>query len=79
VRALDPELVWLAHQHEPWRPRTSEASRRRALSRRVACNEGSCRRSREAARRQVSGAVRLARSDSDRVFGTGAGCRGGSD
>jgi len=22
VRALDPELVWLAHEHEPWRPRT---------------------------------------------------------
>jgi hypothetical protein len=22
VRALDPELVWLAHAHEPWRPRT---------------------------------------------------------
>jgi len=21
-RALDPELVWLAHEHEPWRPRT---------------------------------------------------------
>ncbi|MEO7421564.1 MAG: MBL fold metallo-hydrolase [Ornithinibacter sp.] len=21
VHALDPELVWLAHQHEPWRPR----------------------------------------------------------
>jgi N-acyl homoserine lactone hydrolase len=20
VRALDPELVWLSHQHEPWRP-----------------------------------------------------------
>jgi N-acyl homoserine lactone hydrolase len=20
VRALDPELAWLAHQHEPWRP-----------------------------------------------------------
>ncbi len=20
VRALDPELVWLAHAHEPWRP-----------------------------------------------------------
>jgi N-acyl homoserine lactone hydrolase len=20
VRALDPELVWLTHQHEPWRP-----------------------------------------------------------
>jgi N-acyl homoserine lactone hydrolase len=20
VRALDPELVWLAHTHEPWRP-----------------------------------------------------------
>jgi N-acyl homoserine lactone hydrolase len=23
VRALDPELVWLSHQHEPWRPRTN--------------------------------------------------------
>src|SRR5262245_6566488 len=23
VRALDPELVWLAHEHEPWRPRVS--------------------------------------------------------
>ena len=23
VRALDPELVWLAHQHEPWRPPAS--------------------------------------------------------
>ena len=22
VRAPDPELVWLAHEHEPWRPRT---------------------------------------------------------
>jgi N-acyl homoserine lactone hydrolase len=22
VRALDPELVWLAHEHEPWRPST---------------------------------------------------------
>ena len=22
VRALDPELVWLAHEHEPWRSRT---------------------------------------------------------
>jgi N-acyl homoserine lactone hydrolase len=22
VRALDPELVWLAHEHQPWRPRT---------------------------------------------------------
>jgi hypothetical protein len=22
VRALDPELVWLAHEHEPWQPRT---------------------------------------------------------
>jgi N-acyl homoserine lactone hydrolase len=22
VRALDPELVWLAHRHEPWRRRT---------------------------------------------------------
>jgi N-acyl homoserine lactone hydrolase len=28
VRALDPELVWLAHEHEPWRPAPSEASRR---------------------------------------------------
>ena len=24
VRALDPELVWLAHEHEPGRPRTSQ-------------------------------------------------------
>jgi len=22
VLAFDPELVWLAHEHEPWRPRT---------------------------------------------------------
>jgi hypothetical protein len=22
VLALDPDLVWLAHEHEPWRPRT---------------------------------------------------------
>lgn len=22
VLALEPELVWLAHEHEPWRPRT---------------------------------------------------------
>jgi N-acyl homoserine lactone hydrolase len=22
VRALDPELVWLAHEREPWRPGT---------------------------------------------------------
>ena len=22
VRALDPELVWLAHEHQPWRPPT---------------------------------------------------------
>jgi glyoxylase-like metal-dependent hydrolase (beta-lactamase superfamily II) len=27
VRTLDPELVWLAHEHEPWRPHTSKASR----------------------------------------------------
>ncbi|TME32868.1 MAG: N-acyl homoserine lactonase family protein, partial [Chloroflexi bacterium] len=20
VRALGPELVWLSHEHEPWRP-----------------------------------------------------------
>ena len=25
VRALDPELVWLAHVHEPWRPPASKA------------------------------------------------------
>ena len=24
VRALDPELVWLSHQHEPWRPQVGE-------------------------------------------------------
>ena len=23
VHSLDPELVWLAHEHEPWRPRTA--------------------------------------------------------
>ena len=23
IRALDPELVWLAHAHEPWRPSTA--------------------------------------------------------
>ena len=23
VLALEPELVWLAHEHEPWRPRTA--------------------------------------------------------
>ena len=22
VRALDPEMVWLAHEHQPWRPGT---------------------------------------------------------
>ncbi len=27
VRALDPELVWLAHQHEPWRPTTGTPHR----------------------------------------------------
>jgi N-acyl homoserine lactone hydrolase len=21
IRALDPELVWLSHEHEPWRPK----------------------------------------------------------
>ena len=26
VRALDPELVWLAHTHEPWRPGTVEST-----------------------------------------------------
>jgi N-acyl homoserine lactone hydrolase len=29
VRALDPELVWLAHEHEPWRPPTSAPRRAR--------------------------------------------------
>jgi N-acyl homoserine lactone hydrolase len=24
VHALEPELVWLAHEHEPWRPSTSK-------------------------------------------------------
>jgi N-acyl homoserine lactone hydrolase len=23
VRALDPELVWLTHEHEPWRAGTA--------------------------------------------------------
>ena len=23
VRALEPELVWLTHEHEPWRPSTA--------------------------------------------------------
>ena len=27
IRALHPELVWLSHAHQPWRPRTAEASR----------------------------------------------------
>jgi N-acyl homoserine lactone hydrolase len=27
VRALDPELVWLTHTHEPWRPSSSAAAR----------------------------------------------------
>jgi N-acyl homoserine lactone hydrolase len=25
VRSLDPELVWLTHEHEPWRPATASA------------------------------------------------------
>ena len=24
VRALDPELVWLSHEHEPWRPQVGQ-------------------------------------------------------
>jgi N-acyl homoserine lactone hydrolase len=24
IRALDPELVWLSHQHEPWRPQVGQ-------------------------------------------------------
>ena len=27
IRALDPEAVWLAHEHEPWRPSASSGSR----------------------------------------------------
>jgi hypothetical protein len=27
VRALDPELVWLAHTHEPWRPQPDSGVR----------------------------------------------------
>ncbi len=27
VRALEPELVWLAHEHEPWRPREGVSRR----------------------------------------------------
>ncbi len=27
VRALDPELVWLTHEHEPWRASTDRDSR----------------------------------------------------
>jgi N-acyl homoserine lactone hydrolase len=23
IRGLDPEVVWLSHTHEPWRPRTA--------------------------------------------------------
>jgi N-acyl homoserine lactone hydrolase len=26
VRALDPELVWLAHEHEPWRPAPTQGA-----------------------------------------------------
>jgi N-acyl homoserine lactone hydrolase len=24
VRGLDPELVWLSHEHEPWRPQVGQ-------------------------------------------------------
>jgi N-acyl homoserine lactone hydrolase len=24
VRALDPALVWLSHEHEPWRPQVDQ-------------------------------------------------------
>ena len=24
VRALDPQLVWLSHEHEPWRPQIGQ-------------------------------------------------------
>jgi len=30
IRALDPEKVWLAHEHEPWRPGTADADHRPA-------------------------------------------------
>ena len=28
VRALDPELVWLAHEQQPWRSNTAAGQRR---------------------------------------------------
>ncbi len=27
VHALEPELFWLAHEHEPWRPHTAPQSK----------------------------------------------------
>jgi hypothetical protein len=24
IRALDPELVWLSHEHKPWRPQAGQ-------------------------------------------------------
>ncbi len=27
MRALDPEVVWLAHEHKPWRPRQGAIAR----------------------------------------------------
>ncbi|MHC5794547.1 N-acyl homoserine lactonase family protein [Lacisediminihabitans sp. FW035] len=29
IRALEPDLVWLAHTHEPWRPPAADGSRER--------------------------------------------------
>jgi N-acyl homoserine lactone hydrolase len=28
IRSLDPEVVWLSHTHEPWRPTPAEAPSR---------------------------------------------------
>jgi hypothetical protein len=43
VGVLDPELFWLSHQHEPWRPQvasTSERERARPSGRRSARGMG---------------------------------------
>ena len=39
VRALEPELVWLAHEHEPWRPRAGASGEYHTQ---VAASRASC-------------------------------------
>lgn len=34
IRALDPELVWLSHEHEPWRPRPAGSEPEAAVNQR---------------------------------------------